>query len=166
MNKFKYCPMCAEPLVEHKANRIECAATCGFVNYDNPTPVAAVVVEYEGKIVFAHNSAWQRDFYGIITGFVDHGEGPEDCAVREVKEELNLDAGPPTLIGVYPFAQLNQVIIGYHVTATGSITLNEELDRYKLVTPGECVAWPTGTGFALRDWLRTQGIEPEMIKLR
>lgn len=166
MNKFKYCPMCAEPLVERKANRIECAAACGFVNYDNPTPVAAVVVEYEGKIVFAHNSAWQRDFYGIITGFVDHREGPEDCAVREVKEELNLDAGPPTLIGVYPFEQLNQVIIGYHVIATGNITLNEELDRYKLVAPEESVAWPTGTGYALRDWLRTQGIEPEMIKLR
>ena len=58
MNKFSYCPMCAEPLVERKANRIECAAACGFVNYDNPTPVAAIVVEYEGKIVFAHNSAW------------------------------------------------------------------------------------------------------------
>lgn len=166
MNKFSYCPMCAEPLVERKANRIECAAACGFVNYDNPTPVAAVVVEYEGKIVFAHNSAWQRDFYGIITGFVDHREGPEDCAVREVKEELNLDAGPPTLIGVYPFEQLNQIIIGYHVTATGNITLNDELDRYKLVAPRECAAWPTGTGYALRDWLRSQGIEPEMIKLR
>ena len=62
-----------------------------------------------------------------ITGFVDHREGPEDCAVREVKEEL---------------------------------------DRDKLVAPRECAAWPTGTGYALRDWLRSQGIEPEMTKLR
>lgn len=158
--------MCAEPLVERRANRIECAAACGFVNYDNPTPVAAVVVEYEGNVVLAHNRAWERDFYSVITGFVDHGEGPADCAVREVKEELNLDAGPPTLLGVYPFERFNQIIIGYHVTATGNITLNEELDRYRLVSPRECVAWPTGTGYALRDWLRTQGIEPDMIKLR
>jgi len=96
---------------------------------------------------------------------VDHRESPENCAVREVKEELNLDAGPPTLIGVYPFERLNQIIVGYHVKATGTITLNEELDRYKLVAPEECVAWPTGTGYALRDWLRTQDIEPEMTKL-
>ena len=93
-------------------------------------------------------------------------KAPRTVPCREVKEELNLDAGPPTLIGVYPFQQLNQIIIGYHVTATGDITLNEELDRYKLVAPQECVAWPTGTGYALRDWLRSQGIEPEMIKLR
>ena len=57
------------------------------------------------------------------------------------------------------------MIIGYHVEATGTITLNEELDRYQLVAPEDCVAWSTGTGYALRDWLRTKGIEPEMFKL-
>ena len=85
--------------------------------------------------------------------------------MREVKEELDLDAEPATLIGVYPFKQLNQVIIGYHVRATGTITLNEELDQFRLVAPEECVVWPTGTGYTLRDWLQTQGFEPEMITL-
>lgn len=165
MKKFRFCPMCAAPLHEPIKDRIECSAACGFVNYDNPTPVVAVVVEYGERVVLAHNRAWKGDFYGLITGFVDHREGPVDCAVREVKEELDLDAGPPTLIGVYPFEQLNQVIIGYHVQATGTITLNEELDRYQLVEPEACVAWPTGTGYALRDWLQSRGIEPEMMKL-
>ena len=158
--------MCAESLIERTRGRIECSAGCGFVNYDNPTPVAAMVVEYEDKIVFAHNRAWDGDFYGLITGFVDHREAAEDCAVREIKEELDLDAEPPTLIGVYGFERLNQIIVGYHVKASGTITLNEELDRYKLVAPEDCIAWPTGTGFALRDWLRSQGIEPEMTEIR
>ena len=57
------------------------------------------------------------------------------------------------------------MIPGEILPADGSITLNEELDRYQLVPPDECVAWPTGTGFALRDWLQSKGIEPEMIKL-
>ena len=96
---------------------------------------------------------------------MDHKEGPEECAIREVKEELDLDATSPTLVGVYPFERLNQVIIGYHVLASGVITLNEELDRYKLIAPEDCVAWPTGTGHALRDWLRSQGIEPTMREL-
>ena len=78
--------MCAAPLIERVKDRVECSAGCGFVNYDNPTPVAAVVVECEGKIVLAHNRAWPGDFYGLIPGFVDHGEGPAECAVREVKE--------------------------------------------------------------------------------
>ena len=157
--------MCAAPLIERVKERVECSAACGFVNYDNPTPVAAVVVECEGNIVLAHNRSWPNSFYGLITGFVDHCEGPAECAVREVKEELDLDATPATLIGVYPFERMNQVIIGYHVQAQGVITLNEELDSFKLVPPEECVAWPTGTGYALRDWLRSQGFEPEMMKL-
>ncbi len=165
MNRYKFCPICAAPLIERAKDRIECSSDCGFVNYDNPIPVAAMVVEYEQKIVFAHNKAWQGDFYGLITGFVDHREGPAECAVREVKEELNLEAEPPSLIGVYPFERLNQIIIGYHVRATGLIKLNEELDRYKLIAPEECVAWPTGTGHALRDWLRSQGIEPHIMEL-
>ena len=81
--------MCAAPLIERRVDRHECSAECGFVNYDNPTPVAAVVVEYEGNIVLAHNRSWRNTFYGLITGFVDHCEGPAECAVREVKEELN-----------------------------------------------------------------------------
>jgi len=165
VKKYKFCPMCASPLIERIKARIECAASCGFVNYDNPTPVAAVVVEFDGKIVLAHNRSWRGDFYGVITGFVDHAEAPADCAVREVKEELDLDASPASLIGVYPFERMNQVIIGYHVRATGTISLNEELDAFKLMSPEDCVAWPTGTGYALRDWLRSQGHEPEMMKL-
>ncbi|MBT5684503.1 MAG: NUDIX hydrolase [Gammaproteobacteria bacterium] len=157
--------MCAAPLIERRVDRHECSAECGFVNYDNPTPVAAVVVEYEGNIVLAHNRSWRNTFYGLITGFVDHCEGPAECAVREVKEELNLDASTPTLIGVYPFEQMNQVIIGYHLTATGTITLNEELDGFKLVSPEDCLVWPSGTGYALRDWLLRLGFKPQTIEL-
>ncbi len=165
MNKFKFCPMCAEPLTERLKGRIECEASCGFVNYDNPTPVAAMVVEYEGKVLLAHNRAWRGDFYGLITGFVDHREHPRDCAVREVKEELDLEAEEVSLLGVYAFERMNQIIVGYHVKASGNIVLNEELDRYMLVEPEECKVWETGTGYALRDWLRSKGIEPEVLSL-
>ena len=140
MKKFKFCPMCASPLTETRPERFECSDGCGYVNYDNPTPVAAVVVEYEGQIVMAHNRSWPGTFNGLITGFVDHREGAAECAVREVKEELDLDASTPTLIGVYPFARMNQIIIGYHVTASGLITLNEELDSYILVAPQDCLS--------------------------
>jgi NADH pyrophosphatase NudC (nudix superfamily) len=148
--------------------RNACSANCGFVHYDNPTPVVAAVVEHGGMVVLAHNRAWPRTsklFYGLITGFLERAETPEQCAVREVKEELNLDATAAALIGVYSFELRNQVIIAYHVQANGTITLNEELDDYRHVPFHECKAWPGGTGLALRDWLRTKGIEPPMLDL-
>jgi NADH pyrophosphatase NudC (nudix superfamily) len=171
MTSFNFCPQCAASLVERVVEREPrkvCSQNCGYVLYENPTPVVAAVVEHEGHVVLAHNRSWPRaDFFGLITGFLEKGEAPDACVVREVKEELDLDSSaPPTLIGVYPFERMNQVIIGYHVVASGKITLNEELDEYKRVAPEACKVWPAGTGFALRDWLRSRGIEPEMLAFR
>jgi NADH pyrophosphatase NudC (nudix superfamily) len=137
--------------------------------YDNPTPVIAALVEHNGMVVLAHNRAWPqafRSFYGLITGFLERGESPEQCALREVKEELNLVGAAATLIGVYPFEQMNQVIIAYHVPADGTVELNDELDDFRHVPPRECKAWSGGTGFALRDWLRSKGFEPPMLEIR
>jgi NAD+ diphosphatase len=166
---FKFCPACTAPLVDDYVDREPrrlCSARCGFVHYDNPTPVVAAVVEHEGCVVLAHNRAWPpqlRSFYGLITGFLERGESPEQCVVREVKEELSLQATATTLIGVYAFERMNQVIIAFHVPAQGTIVLNEELDEHKHVPPEQCRVWPSGTGLALRDWLRTRGIEPPMV---
>ncbi len=171
MPRFTFCPHCAAPLVDRTVGgemRCVCSAECGFIHYDNPTPVVAAVVEHEGMVVLAHNRAWPqmlRSFYGLITGFLERAESPEQCALREVKEELDLEGAAATLIGVYSFEQMNQVIIAYHVPATGTIALNEELDDFRHVPLHECKAWPGGTGLALRDWLRSKGIEPPMLEI-
>jgi NAD+ diphosphatase len=168
MAEFRFCPSCAAPLIDRVVDgeaRRACSSGCGFIHYDNPTPVVAAIVEHEGSIVLARNRAWPRTFYGLITGFLERAETPERCVVREVKEELDLDAGTPTLVGLYVFERMNQLIIAYHVAATGTIELNEELDDYKHVPFERCRVWPGGTGLALRDWLPTKGYEPEMIQL-
>jgi NAD+ diphosphatase len=165
---FKFCPACAAPLIDQTVDsgpRRACSAGCGFVHYDNPTPVIAVIVEHEKAVVLARNKAWPRHFYGLVTGFLERGESPQEGAVREVKEELNLDAATPALIGVYSFERMNQVIIAFHVTASGTIALNSELDDFKHVPPEHCRVWPGGTGLALRDWLRGRGLDPETIAL-
>ena len=64
MKKFKFCPMCAAPLTERIKDRFECSAPCGFVNYDNPTPVAAMVVEYEGTSCWPTTGPGKETFTG------------------------------------------------------------------------------------------------------
>lgn len=166
MKPFRFCPWCTAALeegyVDNEPRRF-CSARCGFVHYDNPTPVVAAVVEHQGSVVLARNRAWPRSFYGLITGFLERGESPEQCVLREVAEELSLQGSAATLIGVYSFERMNQVIIAFHVPATGTIVLNDELDDHKHVVPEQCRVWPGGTGMALRDWLRSRGIEPELL---
>jgi NAD+ diphosphatase len=160
---YVYCPHCAGPLTPAGSGRARarCPA-CGFAHYDNPVPVVSAVVEHDGRVVLARNKAWPPTWYALVAGFLERDEAPDDAVRREVKEELGLDALSTQLIGIYPFPRMNQVIMAYHVTATGPITLNEELVDYRLVEPADCTAWRAGTGWALRDWLRSRGFEPRM----
>ena len=68
------------------------------------------------------------------------------------------------LIGVYDFQRMNQVIVTYHAVAHGEVKLSPELLEYKLMEPANIRCWRAGTGFALADWLRSQGLEPVFME--
>ncbi len=154
---MKFCPQCKTDMVDALIDgeeRLACAdVQCGFVHWNNPVPVVAAIVEYGEDIVLAHNVQWPEGMFSVITGFVEQGEDPEQGVLREVGEELGLNGFDPKLVGVYPFPQMNQVIIAYHVRATGEIKLNHELDATKLVPVDELQGWDFGTGLAVRDFV-------------
>ena len=167
---FKFCPTCATPLASitqmedggEKA-RLRCAA-CGYTHWNNPTPVLAAVVEVEGKILLAQNAAWPGKMFALITGFMEAGETPQEGIAREIKEETNLETTELDLIGVYDFKRMNQVIIAYHAVCHGEVKLSPELVDYRLYAFDQLKCWPAGTGYALADWLRSRGHEPQFIE--
>ena len=169
----RFCPHCAAPLALRVADedggpkeRLRCTAACGFVHWNNPTPVLAAVVETgDGRILLARNAAWQHRVFALITGFMEAGESPEAGIAREVKEETNLDAQATSLIGVYDFQHMNQLIVAYHVAASGTVRLSPELAEYKLFEPAAVRCWPAGTGYALADWLRSRGHTPVFLPM-
>jgi len=162
-----------------------------FVFYDNPVPVVAAIVEYDGEqapqptnaitgrasnnsnaggdsvtestgdVILVRGVGWPDNFFGLVTGFLERGETPESGCLREIKEELGLTASIQSLIGVYSFRRMNQVIIAYHVRAHGVIQMDtRELAAYKRVPIGRLRPWPMGTGMAVRDFLlqRARGL--------
>ena len=64
MTQFKFCPACATPLEWIALNedgglkeRLRCVG-CGYTHWNNPTPVLAAVIEYQGQVLLARNAAW------------------------------------------------------------------------------------------------------------
>jgi NAD+ diphosphatase len=166
-HEFRYCPNCATPL-EFIARledggakeRLRCVA-CGYTHWNNPTPVLAAVIELEGRILLARNAAWSGKAYALITGFMEAAESPQEGIRREILEETNLQADALSLIGVYDFQRMNQVIIAYHAVCSGEVRLSSELVDYKLYRHEDVLCWPAGTGYALADWLTSRGYEPK-----
>ena len=166
---MRFCPRCARELAERdegERRRLACPdRACGYVFWDNPTPVVAAVVEHEDRIVLARNRAWNAPFFALITGFLERNEQPEHAVLREVGEELGLQGRDPAFIGHYTFERMNQLIIAYHVPAEGRIVLGEELAEYRHVDPAAATYWPAATGLALRDWLRSRGYDPRVMEM-
>lgn len=161
----RFCPRCATPLVEKLAGgkpRPACPKDgCGFIAWGNPTPVVAAIIEHEGAVLLARGKGWPEKVFALVTGFLEAGETPEAAVLREVKEETGLDATLVSLVGVYPFELRNELIVCFHVTAAGPITLSEELEATKHIPKEKLRPWPFGTGLGVKDWLERGGLKPE-----
>ena len=169
----RFCSACATPLRwlaqeedGGERTRLRCPA-CGWTHWNNPTPVLAAVVECVdrgGVLLMARNAAWPGRKFGLITGFMEAGETPQEGIAREVAEETALQVESLALIGVYDFQRMNQVIVAYHAAARGEVRLSPELAEYKLFAPQAVRCWRAGTGYALADWLRSRGHEPQWLE--
>jgi len=168
--EFRFCPACAAPLTLQsqmedggEKARLRCTG-CDYTHWNNPTPVLAAVVEYQGKILLARNAAWSGEKFALITGFMEAGETPDGGIAREISEETNLQTSALKLIGVYDFQRMNQVIIAYHAVCHGEVRLSPELVDYRLYTFEDVVCWPAGTGYALGDFLVSRGHQPTFVE--
>ncbi len=167
---YRYCPVCGNPLeiqTQGGMERLACP-TGDWVHWDNPTPVVAAIVERNDHIVLVQSHGWPASWFGLVTGFLEKEEHPDEAVLREVKEELGLDAQMGGFVGLYPFFRRNQLLIVYHVLAhEGQIQLEAaELAAYREVPIAQVQPWNSGTGYGLADWLKTKGYEPDFIELK
>ena len=152
---YKFCPQCAaslETVTIEGIARQKCPA-CDFTHWENPIPVVAAIVEHEGKVILTRNKGWPEKWVGIVAGFLEKGETPENGVLREVREELGLDGEIVSFVGHYAFELRNQVIFAYHIRVEGQIVLGDELESIKAIPPEDIRPWDLGTGPALKDWL-------------
>lgn len=171
MKDYQYCPRCQTTLVEEirggHPRKVCPNQSCGFIYWNNPTPVVGAIVEHPEGVVLVQSIGWPKHFFGLVTGFLEFGEIPEEAVLREVKEETGLEATLEDFIGFYPFKRMNQIIMVYHVKASGEVRIDEEeLADFRIVPIDKLRPWKAGTGYALADWLSSRGFQPEFIDLR
>ncbi len=161
-SKMKYCPQCAAELVIRVIDNIDrkaCATDgCNYVFWNSPTPVVAIIAEVEEGIVLAHNRKWPPGVFSIISGFIEERESPENTAVRELKEELGLDATEVLFVGNFIFERLNQLMVVFHIRAKGDIQLNDELDEVKVVQKDQLKGWKRRHEFEVTEWLESLSV--------
>lgn len=83
-----HCGFCGGPLGPLVGSRQDCAA-CGEPYYHDAKPCAAVLVlDGDGRVLLARRAIDPaRGLWDIPGGFCGPEETPEECAVRELREE-------------------------------------------------------------------------------
>lgn len=90
--QFKYCPKCGSSnFVEHNFKSKHCN-DCNFTYYFNPSSSTAnFIVKDDKLLVVIRGKEPAKGTYDLPGGFADCYENGEECAVREIKEEVGLD---------------------------------------------------------------------------
>ena len=100
--------------------------------------VFTVVFDDQKRILLGHRR--DMDLWDLPGGGMDHGELPNETAIREAKEETGMDIKIERLLGVFAFPppKEKQIVFGFlgHVIG-GKPTINNETDDVRFFAVDE-----------------------------
>lgn len=163
---YRFCPRCAGTLAPRTLKssgpeRLVCEK-CSFIFYQDPKVVAGAICTLDGGVVLLRRGIEPAMGKWVFPGgYVDRGESTTEAAVRETREESQLEVATRALLGVYSYSGSPNVIIVYVAEVVGgALTAGDESTEagtFPLsAIPWDELAFPS-TVEALRDFERLYG---------
>jgi 8-oxo-dGTP diphosphatase len=152
-----FCPRCGASARVDFPRSLHCSS-CGYVAFFNPKPVGcAIAREADGRVWLARRGFEPgRGLWSMPGGFVDLGETVEEAIVRELREELGVQARIGALVGVYSRADDRTVVIVYEAALGGEPGTSDEATEVRAFAP-DAIPWDElafwNDAAALRDLL-------------
>jgi len=161
--EYCFCPRCGGGLDRRvvKANepkRLVCQA-CSFIFYQDPKVVAGTVFTLDGGIVLLKRGVEPGLGKWVFPGgYVDRGESVQEAAIRETKEESQVDVKLGPLLNVYSYPRSPNVIVVYTADIVGGeLTAADESVEAGAFSPAK-IPWDElafdSTRDALRDYIK------------
>src|SRR4249919_1134444 len=160
--EYRFCPRCGGDLEKRvvkatEPKRLVCL-NCSFIFYQDPKVVAGTVFTLNGGIVLLKRGVEPAIGKWVFPGgYVDRGESVQDAAVRETKEECQLDVKLGPLLNVYSYPRSANVIVVYTAEVVGGVlTAADESTDARIFAPKE-IPWDdlafASTRDAINDYL-------------
>lgn len=87
----RYCGACGAPTVLKGGERARECGACGQLYYPRLSPVVMILIRRGAELLLARSPRFPPGMYSALAGFVEPGETLEECAAREVREEVGVE---------------------------------------------------------------------------
>lgn len=131
---FTFCPRCGEklrPKLCGDEGEVPYCESCKrpFFPFSYPCVICLCISE-GGSEVALIKQGYVSENYVNVAGYVKQGETSESAAVREIKEEIGLDAVSVRYVGSWYHAKSDNLMLGFECKVKkGELTLSSEVDE-------------------------------------
>ncbi len=160
----RYCGQCGGPMVNQAYERARRCPACELVTYPRLSPAIIIAVTRSTpdglQILLARNHRFPAGRYSVLAGYVEPGESLEECAAREVCEEVGITIGNIRYFGSQPWPFPDSLMIGFTADCVrGEIRLEESelaeahwfrADELPNIPPSHTIARQLIDGFVAR----------------
>ena len=131
--KFTYCPHCGSRLVKKEIGDeglIPYCESCKVPLWDMfTTCIICAVVNEENEIALIRQDYVSTTNYVCVAGVMKLGESAEECAAREVEEEIGLKVDKLEFVKTYPYDKKEMLMIGFKASVRkAAFHLSGEVD--------------------------------------
>ena len=161
--EYRFCPRCGGDLEKRvvkatEPKRLVCL-NCSFIFYQDPKVVAGTIFTVDGRIALLKRGVEPALGKWVFPGgYVDRGESVQEAAIRETKEESQVDVRLGPLLNVYSYPRSPNVIVVYTAMVVGGeLAAGDESVEASLFVP-KAIPWSElafdSTRDALGDYIK------------
>ena len=116
-SKLKKCIPNGEELERHVCEH------CEVIHYENPKILVGSIVHHDKKILLCKRAIEPRiGYWTLPSGYMENDETVEEAAIRETREEANVQVEKLHLYALFCCPNINQVYFIFHGNAKSNYT--------------------------------------------
>jgi NAD+ diphosphatase len=122
-----HCARCGAPTDMRDGGARRQCASCGAEHFPRTDPVAIVLAVHDDACLLARSPRFPPGFLSALAGFVEACETPEECAIRELREEAGVRLSEARYQFSQPWPFPSSLMMGFIARAEArDLTLDEK----------------------------------------
>jgi NAD+ diphosphatase len=119
----RFCGKCGTPTAMKAGELAMQCSACGLLAYPRISPAVMVLVRDGDKLLLGRSPHFKPGVFSALAGFVEPGETLEECAAREVREEVGVEIANLRYFHSQPWPFPNSLMVAFFADyAGGTIT--------------------------------------------